>query len=231
MKRKLVRLLALGLTAGMIFSLAACSSSDTSSDTSAADETEEDADDSEDTDSDDTDSEDEDSEDTDSEEEETEEVEQVVMTLTDGTEIELTELEEGYVSIYGEYYCQNDGSYWVFADTILSVSYIDDDSAAKGYICELTFYSTEEDEDGNVYLTAVCTNPLTETSTCWYVTNLYDENAEEVIGIAFVNPSDMDEYIALVLQEDEDEEEDSEDTDSEDTDSEDTDSEDETEEE
>ena len=230
MKRKLVRLLALGLTAGMIFSLAACSSSDTSSDTSAADETEEDAD------SEEEDSEDADSEEEDSEEEETEEVEQVVMTLTDGTEIELTELEEGYVSIYGEYYCQNDGSYWVFADTILSVSYIDDESAAKGYICELTFYSTEEDEDGNVYLTAVCTNPLTETSTCWYVTNLYDENAEEVIGIAFVNPSDTDEYIALVLQEEEEEEEDSEeedseDTESEDTDSEDTDSEDETEEE
>ena len=195
MKRKFVRLLALGLTAGMIFSLAACSSGDTSSDTSADTEAAEEEEDT-----------------SDEEEEEEEEAEQVVMTLNDGTEIVLTELEEGYVTIYGEYYCQNDGSYWVFADTILSVSYIDDDSAAKGYICELTFYSTEEDEDGNVYLTAVCTNPLTETSTCWYVTNLYDEEGEEVIGIAFVNPSDLDEYIALVLQEDEDEDEDSDDS-------------------
>lgn len=191
-KRTLVFTLMLAFCTAFLFG---CGSSENSSGSSSAD------------------AEDEDSDDDDSTEAET-----VYMQLDDDSTVALIELESGDGSIYGEYYCESDGSVWTFGGDILGISFTDDDGEMRGYICYLTFYQTAEAEDDGTYqLCLGITNILEGVTSYWYAGNLVDED-ENILGVALIDPSDSDSYISLLLfddDEDDDEEEDDSDTDGE----------------
>ena len=191
----------------LMFSLAACTDSgteDTQEDTGAAEEAEEaeSSDESE-------DSDDEEDSDSDSSYD-------LILSLDDGTEVELAELDEDEAYIYGKYYYESDGSMWVFGGYSLSVGYYDEDGNLDVDIYDLGFYEAVDGDDDTNYLYLVLTDVLEGTSACWYAANVTDDDGN-VEGIALINPSDESYYYYLTIYEDDDDEDD-EDEDEEDED-------------
>lgn len=134
---------------------------------------------------------------TSAESEETEDSWQV-LTLEDGTEISVRELDEGATAIYGYYTCENDGSAWAFGGDTLGVAYVDENSDLSVYVYSIDFYQTEADDDGMYYLCVLLNNAQEGTSTCWYVMNVLDDDSNTT-GMVLQNPSDSEEYIYLTL--------------------------------
>lgn len=125
-----------------------------------------------------------------------------ILTLEDGTEITLTPVEDDSMGIYGYYTCENDGSMWAFGGNNLAVGYTDEEDGSLGtYVCSMTFYQGPEDEDGNFHYCVILENPLADTSTCWYVMNVLDDDGNTV-GLMLQDPGDEDYYIGLTLVDD-----------------------------
>ena len=123
------------------------------------------------------------------------------MTDAEGNEIALTESDD--YAIAGTYICSADGSVWAFGgeQQSLGVAYLNEEDGDLGcYICGLTFYTTEEDEDGNIYLVLQVENETSGDQSYWYVTNLIDDD-EEVIGLRLAKPDDEDTYVTLYTEE------------------------------
>lgn len=120
-------------------------------------------------------------------------------TLTDaqGNEIALTETED--YGIGGTYVCAADSSVWSFGGDHLAVAYNDEDGNLGSYICELTFYQTEADENGDVHLCVVIYNQNTDETSYWYVTNIVDDDKTN-IGLQLQMPGDSDNYVQLLTQ-------------------------------
>ncbi len=97
--------------------------------------------------------------------------------------------------IGGTYVCAADRSVWSFGGDILGVGYIEDDELGS-YVCNLEFYTTKADDDGNSYLVVSIENMQTGDTSVWYVTNLVDDD-DEVIAINLTQPGDEDTYIRL----------------------------------
>ncbi len=178
MKQKLVKLMALTLCLGLGLSMVACSSGSSDSDAGSTAEAEEAA------------------EETTEEADEEEELQDYYLELTDGTQIELTALESGAVTITGYYTCQNDGSQWVFDGSNLAMAYEDEDGEIAVYLCTMDFYSTPADDD-SLYLCVILTNTLEETQTCWYVLQAVDEDGE-FAGMVLQDPGDEETQIGLI---------------------------------
>ena len=118
------------------------------------------------------------------------------LTLSDGTEISLTKTDS--YAIAGTYVCASDGSIWTFGGDDLAVAYYDEeDGSLSSDVCELTFYMTQANDDGESYLCLDVYNKLSEVSTYWYITNLVDDD-ENVIGLLLQQPGDETEvYVQL----------------------------------
>lgn len=211
----------------MVLGLAACgSSSDDASDETGAEAgaevetTEEDAD------SEDEDADSEDDEDSDDEDSEYD----LILSLDDGTEIELKQFDEEDAYIYGKFVYETDGSMWVFGGDTLSVAFLDDDDEIDMDLYYVTFYeAVNASDEASSYLYVVLTDEFEGSSACWYALNVTDDD-DNLEGIALVNPSDEDiTYYLTVYEDDEDtdDEDSDEDSEDEDSDEEDEDSEDE----
>lgn len=189
MKRKMIKLLALGLCVSFGLAMAACgdAATDEGADTSVYDEPEtEDASESDDT----ADTSGEDADDSE---------EEMVLELEDGSQITLTALDSDTIGVYGYYTCAADGSEWAFGGNNLAVAYPDEEDGMNVYVCSLDFYQTEPDEEGTYYLCAVLNNTLDDVSTCWYVMNAVDDDGNTV-GLLLQDPGNSEQYIALNIK-------------------------------
>lgn len=184
MKFRKIRLMLLGvcLSVCMAASLAGCGSTDSAQDESDAAE---EADSSDEDDDSDTSS-------------------NLILSLDDGTEVELAELAEDDAYIYGKFYYETDGSMWVFGGHSLSVGYYDEDGDLDVDIYDVGFYEAV-DEDDLDYLYLVLTDVLEGTSACWYAANVTDDDGN-VEGIALINPSDESYYYYLTIYDEDDDE-------------------------
>ena len=121
-----------------------------------------------------------------------------ILTLEDGTEITLTPVEDDSVGIYGYYTCENVGSMWAFGGDSLGVGYLDEEDSLGSYVCSMTFYQGPEDEEGNYHFCVILENPLANTSSCWYVMNVLDDDGNTV-GLVLQDPGDEENYVGLTL--------------------------------
>lgn len=186
------KILAVGLCFCLLAGLAACGSVSESND-DETDETEEAADD--------------DSE----EEEEDETTTDLILSLDDGTEIQLSEFGEDEAYIYGKFIYESDGSVWVFGGDSLSVAYYNTDDELDMDLYDVGFYeAVDADEDYSSYLYIVLTDIFEGTSACWYALNVTDDD-DNLVAVALVNPSDEDViYYLSVYEDDDDDDDDSE---------------------
>ena len=178
MKQKCIRLLALGLCLSFGPVLMSCGTEDAGKDSGSVSEAENESG---------------------KDESEKSEEETKILTLEDGTEITLTPTEDASVGIYGYYTCENDGSVWAFGGDNLAVGYTDEEDGGVGtYVCSMEFYQGPEDEDGNYHFCVILDNPLANTSSCWYVMNVLDDDGNTV-GLVLQDPGDEENYIGLTL--------------------------------
>lgn len=193
LRKFMMTLLALGLSFCMMFALAGCgSTAEESSDETEAEEAE--ADDEDDSDDDDSSS-----------------SSNLILSLDDGTEIELSQFGEDEAYIYGKFIYETDGSMWVFGGDTLSVAFYDTDGELDMDLYAVTFYqAADEDSDYANYLYVVLTDVFEGSSACWYALNVTDDD-DNLVAVALVNPSDEDVIYYLSVYEDEDDEDEDED--------------------
>ncbi len=124
----------------------------------------------------------------------TESGDSTTLTTASGDQIQVTATED--YAIGGTYVCAADYSVWSFGGDILGVGYADEDGNLGSYVCQLAFYLTEEDADGNIYLVVEINNAQTEDTTYWYVTNIVNDDGD-VIELKLTQPGDEDTFVIL----------------------------------